>query len=196
MSAMSSASINGSATFPPGAASAPVEHRLQPECLAEVLVHEARADERPLGAGLAHRLLAPERSLFVPAGEQHEAADAPLGRECRERLDPLAGSGKGEVGLIRDVRRPDAVERRRPGVAVFPVERRLAGAGADPGRDAGLLEASHHAAAGLAGPAENEDVFPVGHDSFLSIRIAFRPVCSPMPGLSMTRTRGCLLDRP
>ena len=80
------------------------EHQLQPEALAEVLVHEARAYERPLCTRLADGLLTAKRSVLVPTGEQHQAADAALDRLRRERLDPLASAGEGEVGLIRDVR--------------------------------------------------------------------------------------------
>ena len=133
------------------------QHGLAQVVLAEVLAEPAAADDGPVGAGGLQLGLGALRLLLAATREQHEAARSAGDGEPRQLGDGLGRAGHGDVGEVRDVRGRGAAQRGRPGRAVVPVERRLAAAGADAHGRAALLQARHHAAARLAGAAEDED---------------------------------------
>ena len=69
---------------------------------------------------------------------------------------------------------PTPSQRGRPGGLVLPVERRLAGAGADPHRQAARREPLRHPAAGLARAAENQRRLLLARVTVLSFRLGVR----------------------
>ena len=141
---MSSASTNGSAHVAGGQGDLAAEHRLQQEALAEVLDEPARPHDRPLGA---RRPARPARCGGAPSSPRPDSSTSRRTPRSTAWSAKRAGSsaaapGNGEVGVVRDVRGVDAAQRGRPGGAVVPVERRLAGAGAEADRHAAARSAA------------------------------------------------------
>jgi hypothetical protein len=133
------------------------QDRGQEEALAEVLVEEAGPDDGPLRSGLAHDRLGSLGRRLAPTGQEDQPGHTSADRLGGEGRDGLRGPREGEVGLVADVDRTDAVQGSRPGVGVLPVERRLRGAGADPHGSAAGGEQLRDPPAGLAGAAEDQD---------------------------------------
>ena len=112
-----------------------VEDRLQEVVLAEVLHEPAAAHDRPLDAPcLLHGQLGALGLLLAPAGEEHQPPDPTLHGQLGERAHRLHRARDRDVREVGDVHRLHVSQRGRPRRLVLPVERRLAGAGADPHR--------------------------------------------------------------
>ena len=105
--------------------------------LAEVLREERRADDRPRRPGGHHRLLGLLRGRPRPRPERSTSRSTPVfAARCAKPPHPLQRLGRDEVGVVDEVGRRHAVQYGGPGALVGPVERRQAGARAEPGRDA------------------------------------------------------------
>src|SRR5918995_548795 len=132
------------------------ENWLQEEALAEVLAEKARAHDRPLGVHPLHGQLGAAGFLLTAAGEQHQPPDPALHREFGERTHGVGRPRRRQVRVVCHIHRPHIPQRRRPRGLILPVERRFAGARADPHRQPARLEALHNPAAGLARAANNQ----------------------------------------
>jgi hypothetical protein len=124
--------------------------------LAEVLHEPRRAQDGQLCAGVAH---GPFRALgagLAAAGEEdqapHAVADGQFGEGPRRRHRPR----ERQVGVVREVHGAHALERRQPGRAVLPVERRAPGSRADSDRQAARSEPLDHPTTGLPRAAQDE----------------------------------------
>ena len=125
----------------------------QPVVLAEVLGEPGRAQDRQLGAGVAHGPLRTLGLFLAAPGQQDETPNAALYGQVGERAQRLRGAGN-RVPVMGDVGRSDPFQNRAPGGAVLPIEARLARARADANGQAACGEALHDSAAGLAGAAK------------------------------------------
>ena len=103
---------------------------LAPVVLAEVLGEPGRAQDRQLGAGVAHGPLAALGLWLAAPGQQDQPPDPLCDGQLGERTDRLRRARK-RVQVVRDVGRSDPFQHRAPGRAVLPVEGGLAGARAD-----------------------------------------------------------------
>ena len=134
----------------------PVEHRLEQEVLAEVLREPGAAQHRPLGARTAHAVLGRHGLGLAAPGQHHQPARAVRHRRPGDGRDPPGRAGEGDVRVVAEVRRVNAVERRRPGGVVVPVEWHLAGTRSDAHVRAEVAQPRRDPAAGLACPAKYE----------------------------------------
>ena len=118
--------------------------RLGQEVLAEVLAEPARrARSSSRRRSRCDGPLAAPRLLLAAAGQQHQPATPPARASSANAPIASAAPGTAGPGSRTCTTERHARPGRRPGRAVGPVERRLAGAGADPHRPAEL---------GAAGP--------------------------------------------
>jgi hypothetical protein len=142
---------------------------IPPEVLAEVLREPRRANDREVGAGRADGVLALLALRLTAPGQQHQPPDAALDSQLGERADRLGRAGDREVGGVRDIGRPHALQHRRPGRTVLPLERRTAGARAGSRRHAPSQQPLGNPASDLARTAEHQrlvGVLCVGHRFF------------------------------
>ena len=157
---MSSTSTNGSATSPAGSAITPSSTGSRRKCSLKFCMNQRRPDDR---RRRRRRRRARPRSpgSGSPRPESRTSRRTPCSTAAAPRArDRLGGSGEREVGVVREVGGVDAVERGGPGGRVVPVE-----AGDGRAADAARVDAEGDqplgdAAAGLAGPADDER--PVG----------------------------------
>ena len=101
------------------------EHVVAEVVLAEVLTEPRGAYDRQLRAGGSNGPLGLLGLGLTATGQQHQSRDSLRDGELGKCADRLDRAGHGEVGLVGNVGRCDAVERRTPGRSVLPVERRL-----------------------------------------------------------------------
>ena len=129
--------------------------RVEQEVLAEDLHEPGAAHDGHVGAGGLDLTLGPLGLVLAPAGQHHQPGDAVLDRELCERPHHLRRAGDDQVG-VGDVGRPHALQHRRPGRLVAPVEGRLPRTGADPHGEAACAEPFDDPATRLARAAEHQ----------------------------------------
>ncbi|WP_395352406.1 hypothetical protein [Variovorax sp. UC122_21] len=108
-------------------------------------------------SALARSAFSASSASGSPRPEKHGLAHAGLRDRLAERAHGLDRAGHAEVGLVGDVDRAHALERRAPGGAVVPVEGGAGVARAGAHRMAGGLQQGHDARAGLAVGAQYEN---------------------------------------
>ena len=96
------------------------------------------------------------RLFLASSGQQNEPADTCLHRLRTEGLNGFGCSWHGEIRIIGDVDRADAIENRRPAARRLPVEGRGAASRTDPDRQTAFLEPADHPAARLSCSAEHK----------------------------------------
>ena len=107
--------------------------RVEQEVLAEDLHEPGAAHDGHVGAGGLDLTLGPLGLVLASAGQQHQPGDAVLDRELGERPGGLRCLGDDQVG-VGDVGRPHALQHRRPGGLVAPVEAAAVPNGSPPAR--------------------------------------------------------------
>ena len=129
--------------------------RVEEEVLAEDLHEPGAANDGHVGAGGLQLTLAPLGLVLASAGQHHQPSDAVLDGEFGERPGGLGCLGDDQVG-VGDVDRTCALQHRRPGGLVGPVERRLSRAGAHPHGETACAEPFDDPPARLARAAEHQ----------------------------------------